>query len=65
MIEEQLQSIQKQYEKLVAEKEVSEGVEITAQFRNEAMETDNIATFEWEQTKGKKNQSALEVIFIF
>ena len=60
MIAEQLQSIQKQYGKLVAEKEVSEGVEITAQFSNEVMEIDNIATFEWEQIKGKKNQSAFK-----
>ena len=60
MIEEQLQSIQKQYGKLVAEKEVSEGVEITAQFINEVMEIDNTATFEWEQIKGKKNQSAFK-----
>ena len=60
MIEEQLQSIQKQYGKLVAEKEVSEGVEITAQFINEVMEIDNTATFEWEQIKEKKNQSAFK-----
>ena len=60
MIEEQLQSIQKQYGKLVAEKEVFEGVEITAQFINEVMEIDNTATFEWEQIKEKKNQSAFK-----
>ena len=60
MIEEQLQSIQKQYGKLVTEKEVSDGVEITAQFKNEAMEIDNTATFEWGQIKGKKNQSAFK-----
>ena len=58
MIEEQLQSIQKQYGKLIAQKEIEEGFEVTAQFVSEALEIDTTSTFELDQIKGKKNQKA-------
>lgn len=58
MIHEQLQSIQKQYGKLIAKREVEEGFEITAHFQSEALEIDNTATFEFDSLKGKKNKAA-------
>ena len=58
MIEEQLHSIQKQYGKLIAQKEIEEGFEVTAQFVSEALEIDTTSTFELDQIKGKKNQKA-------
>ena len=59
MIAEQLQSMQKQYGKLVAQQEVAEGLEITAQFTAEDPAIDHTATFQLDQIKGKKNQKAL------
>lgn len=56
MIDEQLQSMQKQYGKLVAKKEINEGLEITAQFLAETPAIDHTATFQLDQIKGKKNQ---------
>lgn len=58
MIAEQLQSMQKQYGKLVAQKKVAEGLEITAQFKAEDPAIDQTATFQLDQIKGKKNQKA-------
>lgn len=58
MIEEQLQSIQKQYGKLIAQKEIEEGFEVTAQFVSESLEINTTSTFELDQIKGKKNQKA-------
>lgn len=60
MINEQLQSIQKQYGKLIAQIEVEEGFEITAHFQSEALGIDNTATFEFDSLKGKKNKAALK-----
>ena len=59
MIDEQLQSIQKQYGKLIAQKEIAEGLEITAHFRAEQPAVDTNSTFQLDQIKGKKNQKAL------
>ena len=59
MIVEQMQSIQKQYGKLIAQKEVAEGLEITAHFRAEQPAIDTNSTFQLDQIKGKKNQKAL------
>ena len=59
MIDEQLQSIQKQYGKLVAQKEVAEGLEITAHFKADQPAIDTTSTFQLDQIKGKKNQKAL------
>ena len=59
MIDEQLQSIQKQYGKLIAQKEVAEGSEITGHFRAEQPAIDTNSTFQLDQIKGKKNQKAL------
>lgn len=56
MIDEQLQSIQKQYGKLIAKKEIADSFEVTAHFSAEEPAIDHTATFQLDQVKGKKNQ---------
>ena len=60
MIEEQLSYIQKQYGKLVSQKEVQKGFEITAQFRNEEAELETMVNFTLEDLKSKKAIKALK-----
>ena len=60
MIEEQLSYIQKQYGKLVSQKEVQKGFEITAQFRNEEAELETMVNFTLEDFKSKKAIKALK-----
>jgi len=60
MIEEQVNQIQKQYGKLVAQKEIKPGYEITAHFLSEALEIDTTSTFTLDQIKGKKNTDSLK-----
>lgn len=57
-IENQLKTIQKQYGKLISQKEVAKDSEVTGTFVNESIELDNTATFEVAQLKGKKNVDA-------
>lgn len=57
-IENQLKTIQKQYGKLISQKEVAKDSEVTGAFVNESIELDNTATFEIAQLKGKKNVDA-------
>jgi trigger factor len=61
MIDEQIEQIQKQYGKLVAQKEIKNGYEITGHFFSEALEIDTTSTFTVDQIKGKKNTDALKV----
>ncbi|MGA0431957.1 MAG: trigger factor [Flavobacteriaceae bacterium] len=60
MIDEQISQIQKQYGKLVAQKEIKTGYEITGHFFSEALEIDTTSTFTVDQIKGKKNTDALK-----
>ena len=60
MIDDQLQHIKKQYGKMVSQKQVQKGYEITAQFRNEAAELENMVNFSLEDLKGKKAIAALK-----
>jgi trigger factor len=60
MIEEQLQSIQKQFGKIVAQPTVKEGFEITAHFQSEDLEIDTTSTFTLDVIKGKKNKEAFK-----
>ncbi len=57
-IENQLETIQKQYGKLTSQQEVAKDSEVTGTFVNESIELDNNATFEIAQLKGKKNVDA-------
>lgn len=60
MIDDQLEHIKKQYGKMVSQKQVEKGYEITAQFRNEAAELENMVNFSLEDLKGKKAIAALK-----
>ena len=54
MIQEQLIHIQKQYGKLVSQKKIEKGYEITAQFRNQEVELEKMVNFSIEDIKSKK-----------
>ena len=55
MIDNQVKHLQKQYGKIVSQKEVTEVSEITGKFTNEEAGIDNLATFELDKIKGKTN----------
>ena len=54
MIQEQLIQIQKQYGKLVSQKKIEKGYEITAQFKNQEVELETMVNFSIEDIKSKK-----------
>ncbi|MDC1048147.1 trigger factor [Flavobacteriaceae bacterium] len=54
MIQEQLIHLQKQYGKLVSQKRIEKGYEITAQFRNQEVELEKMVNFSIEDIKSKK-----------
>ena len=54
MIQEQLIHIQKQYGKLVSQKKIEKGYEITAQFKNQEVELETMVNFSIEDIKSKK-----------
>ena len=58
-LDNQIKTIQKQYGKLIAKKEVSKNDEITGTFSNEEKNIDNKATFSLERIKGKKQLEQL------
>ena len=60
MIEEQLTYLRKQYGKLVSQKKVEKGFEISAQFQNEAGELDVMGVFSLEDLKAKKAVDAIK-----
>ena len=60
MLTEQMDYVRKQYGKLVYQKNPAKGFEITAQFRNEALELEKMGTFTLEDIKAKKAVSALK-----
>ena len=60
MIEEQLTYLRKQYGKLVSQKKVEKGFEISAQFQNEAGELDVMGVFSLEDLKAKKAVDAFK-----
>ena len=60
MLTEQMDYVSKQYGKLVSQKNPAKGFEITAQFRNEALELEKMGTFTLEDIKAKKAVSALK-----
>ena len=60
MIQEQLVHIQKQYGKLVSQKQIKKGYEITAQFRNQEVELETMANFVVEDINAKKAILALK-----
>ena len=60
MIQEQLIHIQKQYGKLVSQKKIEKGYEITAQFRNQEVELETMVNFSIEDIKSKKLILALK-----
>ena len=60
MIQEQLIHIQKQYGKLVSQKKIEKGYEITAQFKNQEVELETMVNFSIEDIKSKKLILALK-----
>tara|TARA_B110000003_G_scaffold273580_1_gene311628 strand:- start:1676 stop:3007 length:1332 start_codon:yes stop_codon:yes gene_type:complete len=54
MIQEQIIHLQKQYGKLVSQKKIEKGYEITAQFRNQEVELEKMVNFSIEDIKSKK-----------
>ena len=60
MIQDQLIHIQKQYGKLVSQKKIEKGYEITAQFRNQEVELETMVNFSIEDVKSKKLILALK-----
>ena len=60
MIEERLTYLRKQYGKLVSQKKVEKGFEISAQFQNEAGELDVMGVFSLEDLKAKKAIEAIK-----
>ena len=60
MLTEQMDYVRKQYGKLVSQKNPAKGFEITAQFRNEALELEKMGTFTLEDIKAKKAVSAIK-----
>ena len=70
MIQEQLIHLQKQYGKLVSQKKIEKGYEITAQFSNQEVELDTMVNFSIEDIKSKKlilalNEAKTGAILIF
>jgi trigger factor len=59
MIGEQLDYIRNQYGKLVSQKHPKKGFDISAQFRNEELEIEKIATFKLEDLKSKKASTSM------
>src|SRR5690554_511566 len=55
MIDEQIESIAKQYGKLISQDEVSEDSEVTGTFSNEEEGIDSKATLSLDKLKGKRN----------
>ena len=60
MIQEQLIHLQKQYGKLVSQKKIEKGYEITAQFKNQEVELETMVNFSIEDIKSKKLILALK-----
>ena len=60
MIQEQIIHLQKQYGKLVSQKKIEKGYEITAQFRNQEVELETMVNFSIEDIKSKKLILALK-----
>ncbi|MGA0316475.1 MAG: trigger factor [Flavobacteriaceae bacterium] len=60
MVNEQLDYIQKQYGKLVSKDKAEKGFELTAQFKNEAFEIDQISALSLDDIKSKKALTALK-----
>ena len=60
MIQEQLIHLQKQYGKLVSQKKIEKGYEITAQFKNQEVELETMVNFSIEDVKSKKLILALK-----
>lgn len=60
MIQEQLTHIQKQYGKLISQKQIQKGFEVTAQFRNKEAELETMVNFTLEDIKSKKSISTLQ-----
>lgn len=60
MIDEQLQYLQKQYGKIESQSAISEGLELNIKVTHEEAEIDQTTMVEWDQFKGKKNQSSLK-----
>ena len=60
MVNEQLDYIQKQYGKLVSKDKAEKGYELTAQFKNEALEIDQISALSLDDIKSKKALTALK-----
>ena len=56
MINEQIERIQKQYGKIVSEKEINKDSEITGAFKNEEKEIDNTVTITLDKFKGKATE---------
>ena len=54
MIQEQIIHLQKQYGKLVSQKKIEKGYEITAQFKNQEVELEKMVNFSIEDIKSKK-----------
>jgi len=55
MIDGQIESIRKQYGKLISQDEVTEDSEVTGVFSNEEKEIENNVTFSLDSIKGKRN----------
>lgn len=60
MIDEQLQYLQKQYGKIESQTTITEGLELSVKVTQEEAEIDQTTVLEWEQIKGKKNQTAFK-----
>ena len=60
MVNEQLDYIQKQYGKLLSKEKAEKGYELTAQFKNEALEIDQISALSLDDIKSKKALTALK-----
>ena len=55
MINKQVEHLQKQYGKIVSQKEIEETSEVTGKFTNEDEKIENVSTFELSKLKGKTN----------
>lgn len=55
MIDDQVESIRKQYGKLISQDEVAEDSEVTGVFKNEEAGIENSTTFSLDKLKGKRN----------
>ena len=60
MIDEQLQYLQKQYGKIESQTTISEGLELSVKVTQEEADIDQTTVLEWDQIKGKKNQTAFK-----